>query len=175
MRSTAYANFSIFGLSLIFVIGGIIIITNYLLESFFLDSVFHCFKNRHLEARYQKLEWYMNGTLQLQRLAHEQLGYGDWAKCDSEMPVTESKGPLAVLDLHDPKHPRFATITPLSSTLSSGGINNSSLVEESAEQGTYQHILTSNIGVPGSPIISSRRFGETPPADNGDDHGFNRL
>lgn len=49
----------------------------------------------------------MNETLQLQRLAHEELGLGTWRQCDKDVPVTESRQRLGVLDLSDRRHPRL--------------------------------------------------------------------
>ncbi|KAL1651891.1 hypothetical protein SLS58_000014 [Diplodia intermedia] len=56
---------------------------------------------------YARLEWCANETLQLQRLAHEELGMGTWSKCDGDVPVTEKGERLAMLDLTDSKHPRL--------------------------------------------------------------------
>ncbi|KAI2632667.1 hypothetical protein GGS26DRAFT_556900 [Hypomontagnella submonticulosa] len=36
---------------------------------------------------YSYLEWVMNGTLQLQRLAYED-GREEWTRCDEDVPVT---------------------------------------------------------------------------------------
>lgn len=39
----------------------------------------------------------MNETLQLQRLAHEELGLGTWTRCDKDVPVTTRFERLGVL------------------------------------------------------------------------------
>jgi hypothetical protein len=54
------------------------------------------------------MEWTVNGTLQLQRLAHEELGYGTWRDCDKEVPIPIlGDEELAVLDMADVEHPRL--------------------------------------------------------------------
>lgn len=54
----------------------------------------------------------MNKTFQLQRLAHEELGVGTWARCDTDVPVTERLERLGVLDLSDRAHPKLMAPPP---------------------------------------------------------------
>ncbi|TDZ20841.1 hypothetical protein Cob_v006238 [Colletotrichum orbiculare MAFF 240422] len=49
----------------------------------------------------------INDVLQLQRLAHEELGVGDWKHGTNMIPVTAENITLAVLDASDPLHPRL--------------------------------------------------------------------
>lgn len=67
---------------------------------------------------YPRLEWCTNATLQLQRLAHEELGLGDWAHADGPVPFTRGLARLAPLDLSDEKHPclMVPTTTPTTPT-----------------------------------------------------------
>ena len=59
---------------------------------------------------YQQLEWRSNNTLQLQRLAHEELGCGIWTGGD--FPITTTVGEtLAVLDISEPDHPKLVNPT----------------------------------------------------------------
>jgi hypothetical protein len=60
--------------------------------------------NRH---SYSRLEWSSNGTLQLQRLAHEELGLGTWSGCTQDVPTTCDTQMLGVLDIADTSHPVF--------------------------------------------------------------------
>ncbi|KAF4536316.1 Cytochrome p450 protein [Lasiodiplodia theobromae] len=108
--STAYSNFSVFGLAFIYAVGGAIILTSWLLE-----PLVGCWQrkkrrqnNNNDASDYARLEWCANDTLHLQRLAHEELGLGTWKACDQEIPTTE-KGDdlLGVLDLDEPEHPRL--------------------------------------------------------------------
>ncbi|KAL9108532.1 MAG: hypothetical protein Q9227_006747 [Pyrenula ochraceoflavens] len=105
IRSSAYSNFSVLGLSIVLIIGGLIIIIGYTLESY-IDVVEDRFYKTH---KYSRLEWAVNDILQTQRLAHEELGIGDWKGCAGvgAIPVTEKGQHLAVLDVQDPKHPRL--------------------------------------------------------------------
>jgi hypothetical protein len=62
------------------------------------------------------IEWNQTGTLQLQRLAHEEAGFGTWSKCDNDVPVTEPDQFIAGLDLRNVKHPVLVQqkVTPIS-------------------------------------------------------------
>lgn len=79
------------------------------LLEFTLESVVSSLES-HGVIKPQCLEWYNNGTLQLQRMAHEELGLGDWTGCtgSSVIPVTEKGQLLGVHDSTDLKHPRLA-------------------------------------------------------------------
>ncbi|EAT82077.1 hypothetical protein HBH56_105310 [Parastagonospora nodorum] len=55
------------------------------------------------------LEWSQTSILQLQRLAHEAAGYGNWSGCDETVPVSHRGELLACLDLSDLKHPKYQT------------------------------------------------------------------
>lgn len=58
---------------------------------------------------YARLEWCTNETLQLQRLAHEELDVGTWSHALDAVPRTAKGEVLAVLDLEggDREHPRL--------------------------------------------------------------------
>ncbi|KAB2570289.1 Cytochrome p450 [Lasiodiplodia theobromae] len=102
VHSADYMNFSIFGMAIIFSVGGLIIIASYTIEPF----VGWLQKRRRLDS-YSRLEWCTNETTQLQRLANEEIGLGVWDRIDETIPVTGRGDLLAVLDLTDPKHPRL--------------------------------------------------------------------
>ncbi|KKY13326.1 hypothetical protein UCDDS831_g09109 [Diplodia seriata] len=74
IMSTAHSNFSVFGLSFIFVAGGLVILASWILEPLVAFVQRRC----RLDS-YARLEWCANETLQLQRLAHEELGMGTWS------------------------------------------------------------------------------------------------
>ncbi|KAF4543485.1 Cytochrome p450 protein [Lasiodiplodia theobromae] len=126
--SATHTNFSVFGLAFVFVTGTILILLSWFLEPCvayiqkrggwaWFCSCRCCFCCRKSHQRpstsfstnaYARLEWSANETLQLQRLAHEELGVGPWEACDSAVPVTTRKGErLGVLDLEDWTHPRL--------------------------------------------------------------------
>lgn len=53
-------------------------------------------------------EWFGNDTLQLQRMAHEELGLGDWEGCHGkDIPVTKKGQLLGIFSTADPAHPRL--------------------------------------------------------------------
>lgn len=58
-----------------------------------------------------QLEWGVNETFQLQRMAHEAVGMGTWSGVTDSIPVTKPRQNLAMLDLTDLKHPRLAALT----------------------------------------------------------------
>ncbi|KKY13335.1 hypothetical protein UCDDS831_g09097 [Diplodia seriata] len=103
IRSTGFANFSTFGLGIIFGVGGLVVVLSYTLEPFAAWV-----QRRRMLDQYSRLEWNENEVLQMQRLAHEELGVGPWRRCDGGVPVTERAGEyLALLDIDDPEHPRL--------------------------------------------------------------------
>jgi len=57
---------------------------------------------------YAHAEWQAQSTLQLHRLAHENLGLVTWTRTDEAIPVTQRGDTLAVLDVMDSKHARMA-------------------------------------------------------------------
>ena len=75
------------------------------LTSFTIEPLVGYVQNRFKLNPYARLEWYTNGSLQLQRLAHEELGIGTWTRCDSDIPSTNPGVLLASLDLSNPEHP----------------------------------------------------------------------
>lgn len=98
IRSDSFTSFNVLGLVLIFSIGSFII-----LLSFFLPTI-----TRHLQRRrriFADLEWISNDTLQLQRLAHEAVGAGNWEGACDDYPWTKKNDRLAVLDVTNQKHP----------------------------------------------------------------------
>ncbi|KAI1173319.1 hypothetical protein F4777DRAFT_457313 [Nemania sp. FL0916] len=100
IRSTEYTSFSIFGLLFTFVTGSLIVLVSYILEpvSYFLYRKWD-FK------KYAHLEWTALNTLQMQRLAQEELGYGNWSSGTEEIPTAEADDQLGCLDISNPDHP----------------------------------------------------------------------
>ncbi|KAI0019667.1 hypothetical protein F4780DRAFT_745194 [Xylariomycetidae sp. FL0641] len=107
IRSTRYASFNLFGLLFIAIAGLLLVLVSYLLEPI----------SRYLHRRgykqYAYLEWTTNSTLQLQRLAHEELGLGTWSGCTEAIPVTDGAALLGCLDITDPAHPVITSIDSL--------------------------------------------------------------
>ncbi|KAL9616822.1 MAG: hypothetical protein Q9160_008345 [Pyrenula sp. 1 TL-2023] len=99
IRSTAYTCFSVLGLVITLVLGGLMIIMSNFIEPLC------AFLDRRKKYTYQRLEWISNETLQLQRMVHEELGLGTWSKTTSRVPVTENDERLGILDISNQEHP----------------------------------------------------------------------
>lgn len=91
--STDYTSFSVFGICFIYVIGALIIAISYLLE----HIQAWLYRHRNLNE-YAYLEWTANETLQLQRMAYQGVGSGNWSRYTDRIPLTEMGDILA--DLH---------------------------------------------------------------------------
>lgn len=73
-------------------------------------------------------EWFSNDTLQLQRMAHEELGLGDWDGCTGPgvIPITKKGQLLGTLD-NDPKHPRLVNPATLPNGPNAGKVTDSTI------------------------------------------------
>lgn len=100
IKNTAYASFSVFGLSFTTGVGVLIIIISYTTE-----SILGYWHRRRGFKSSSYLEWVSNSTMQLQRLAHQAVGAGTWSRATSDVPVTNAGEYLALLDLTDPEQP----------------------------------------------------------------------
>ncbi|KAF2184660.1 hypothetical protein K469DRAFT_739283 [Zopfia rhizophila CBS 207.26] len=117
--STKYSSFNVLGISLILLLGGLIIVLDLTLEPLiacFLKRRYrnHVDQNQAWSAKknrkhhlYAVLEWSSTNTLQLQRLAYEEAGFGRWEKCVGDNPITLPGEKLGVLNLDDVQHPVF--------------------------------------------------------------------
>ena len=88
----------------------IIIIIGYTLE-YIIESTerrLRRFKSSH-QTRHSRLEWSSHDILQIQRIAHEEIGIGTWSICTGigAVSLTEKNRMLAVLDTQDTEHPRL--------------------------------------------------------------------
>ncbi|KAF2470314.1 uncharacterized protein BDR25DRAFT_343088 [Lindgomyces ingoldianus] len=101
--SSRYSSFSVVGIVAILVIGGGFVFLDWFSEAF-IDSIHKRF-GRTGHSDYASIEWNASATLQIQRLAHEEMGFGKWSRTDTDTPVTRPGEKLGVLDVADPKHP----------------------------------------------------------------------
>lgn len=63
---------------------------------------------RHNIIKTSSTEWFGNDTLQLQRMAHEELGLGDWEGCRGKaIPVTKTGQLLGTFSIADSEHPKL--------------------------------------------------------------------
>ncbi|KAL9615737.1 MAG: hypothetical protein Q9160_009298 [Pyrenula sp. 1 TL-2023] len=72
-----------------------------------LEPVSRFIQQRFNMNPYQRLEWATNEALQLQRMAHEELGAGIWTGAAETIPLTEKDDKLATLDISEERHPRL--------------------------------------------------------------------
>ncbi|KAI0551764.1 hypothetical protein F4679DRAFT_537883 [Xylaria curta] len=100
MRSTAYGSFSLFGLIFTYTLGIIVAII-----SFILEPISRYLHQKMSYKQYQHLEWTTNTVLQLQRLAHEEVGFGTWSEGTETIPVIKAGSILGSLDITNPNHP----------------------------------------------------------------------
>ncbi|KAI0456529.1 hypothetical protein F5B21DRAFT_522677 [Xylaria acuta] len=100
IRSSAHSSFNLFGLYFTFISGAIITCV-----SFALEPLLACLYKRREYKPYAHFEWISNNSLQLHRLAQEELGLTKWSRCTEEVPTTDDDVYLASLDITDPKHP----------------------------------------------------------------------
>ncbi|KAI0390399.1 hypothetical protein F5Y17DRAFT_65954 [Xylariaceae sp. FL0594] len=109
VRRAGYTSFSVLGLALVLALGGLII-----LAEFTLEPSIRWFQRHSTRVNYRRLEWVINDTLQLQRVAHEELGLGGpWMGTTDSVPFTKPGELLGVLDVHDPSHPMLMRgVTP---------------------------------------------------------------
>ncbi|KAK6829651.1 hypothetical protein PG987_010235 [Apiospora arundinis] len=103
IRSAQYANFSVLGLVLTYSLGALLI-----LVSFGVEPVLDLLQKRGRYSQYAYLEWQGETALQLHRVAQDQLGHGEWSRCDDRVPITRPDDLLAPFDIMDPKHPVLA-------------------------------------------------------------------
>ncbi|KAF3765644.1 hypothetical protein M406DRAFT_227270, partial [Cryphonectria parasitica EP155] len=81
IRTTRYASFSFFGIMFVYVLGVVLIAL-----SFSLEPILASLYRRRGYRQYSFAEWNSHGTLQLQRLAHDD-GDDEWAGCMEQIPV----------------------------------------------------------------------------------------
>lgn len=125
--STAYINFSAMWLIIVLIIGTLIVLVQYSLETIVV------WLERRGVIKSSSADWFSNSTLQFQRMAHEELGIGDWEGCRGPgvIPVTRKGQLLGVLDVTDPEHPRL--MNPAASSQKSE--NAASFVDGSTKEG----------------------------------------
>ncbi|KAG8156517.1 hypothetical protein KVR01_013621 [Diaporthe batatas] len=111
VRSSAYTSFSCFGLYFTFITGALITVISYILE-----PILNCLHRRRQHNSYAHLEWISNNSLQLHRMAHEQLMGQKWDRCADDIPTTDPDVFLANLDISDPEHPILCKPGPLKVT-----------------------------------------------------------
>jgi len=57
-----------------------------------LETIVSYFQRRYKRGLYQQVSWHLDSTLQLQRMAFEEAGFGEWEGGANEIPTTVVKG-----------------------------------------------------------------------------------
>jgi hypothetical protein len=100
IRQDNFSNFSVLGISVIFVVGSIVICVSLVLE-----NVVSYLQIRFQRGLYHQVRWQLDSTLQLQRKAFEGADMGTWSGGAGEVPVTAKGEKLAPAIDWDEWHP----------------------------------------------------------------------
>ena len=96
-------SFSVLGLCIIFIFGGILIVT-----SLVIDGLVGFIRRKLDWKKYKSLQWTLDEKLQLQRLAYEEAGQGRWYGCTGSVPVMKQDDRIGVPKHVDEMHPRLS-------------------------------------------------------------------
>jgi len=87
-----FQNFSILGIAILITIGGLIIILGYSI-----DGIVGYIQDHSAQASYARLSWQLENSLQLQRMAQENAGWGaPWARQLDTVPHSNGRAMLGV-------------------------------------------------------------------------------
>ena len=98
-------SFSVLGIAIILVVGSILILANLIL-----DPLMGFIRRRLSWKDYKSLQWTVDGKLQLQRLAYEGAGQGEWRGGAASVPVTRRGDMLGMPMGVDKTHPRLSNV-----------------------------------------------------------------
>ena len=96
-------SFSMLGVSIILIIGSILIIM-----SLMIDTLVGSIRRRFHRKEFKSLQWTLDEKLQLQRLAYEEAGQGEWTGCADPVPVTKKYDKIGIPKDVDEKHPQLS-------------------------------------------------------------------
>lgn len=87
-----------------------------MLISLYLEELFDLVLQRtslrnSIQLRRGHAEWKAGSTLQLQRIAHENLGFGIWKRADESIPVTNKGDILGTFKIDDERHVRLVNLS----------------------------------------------------------------
>ena len=109
VRGTSYQSFSVFALTLLFVVAVLIVLLSLIVED--IAAFVQCRWNRGATGREM---WKANEILQIQRLLYEHSGSGTWHDGLNGVPVTESGEEMGILKVGDISKPESRSATQLS-------------------------------------------------------------
>ena len=96
-------SFSVLGVAIILLVGALLVITNLTL-----DIIIGFWRKRFQKNDYKRLQWILDDKLQLQRLAYEEAGQGQWSGGTDAVPVTRMGEAFGMPHGVDPMHPRLS-------------------------------------------------------------------
>ena len=101
--STGTISFSVLGVGIILLVGSLLVVTQLLLESImgFIRAKMHW-------KEYKSLQWAVDDKLQMQRLAYEESGQGQWSGGADSVPVIWNNDKIGVPMNNDMAHPRLS-------------------------------------------------------------------
>lgn len=95
-------SFSVLGIVIILIVGTLLVLTDLLLD------VIMGFMRRKLHWKdHKRFQWILDEKLQLQRLAFEESGQGQWSRGTDAVPVTRDSDVLGLPHDIDMTHPRL--------------------------------------------------------------------
>lgn len=108
-------SFSVLGVFIILIIGGILIFTGLVV-----DSIMGFLRRKLHWQDYKALQWTLDEKLQLQRLAYEEAGMGEWSGGINSVPVTRKGDMFGIPKGVDVQHPRLGTKSEHNENLDDG-------------------------------------------------------
>ena len=84
--STDSSSFSVLGLAVLFIAGGLII-----LASLTMDTVIGFIQNKTKHGAHARMEWIIHDKLQMQRMLYRDMGLGVWHEGTQKIPVTAGR------------------------------------------------------------------------------------
>ena len=102
-NSSGTISFSVLGVAIILIVGSLLILTNLVL-----DTIIGFIRTKLHWKSYKSLQWNLDHTWQLQRLAYEEAGQGHWMGGAASVPVTTKGDKIGVPRDVDPTHPRLS-------------------------------------------------------------------
>jgi hypothetical protein len=107
-------SFSVLGMSIILGVGGLIILIWLVCETVigFVQKKMHW-------GDYRRVRWVMDDKLQVQRMAFEGHGMGEWTNLSGMVPVTKQNEVFAGLEHVDPDEPRLRGVNEVKAPVSS--------------------------------------------------------
>lgn len=104
IRSTSgVISFSVLGIAIILIVGTVLIVTSLLL-----DTVIPFMRRKTDWNEYKSLHWVLDGTLQLQRLAYEEAGQGQWSGGAGSVPILLNSAKIGLPRNVNMAHPRLS-------------------------------------------------------------------